>query len=196
MTHFRTAMMLAALLALPACVNIGGGKAPPQLLSISPATGVGADTQRSATAGEAITISTPTVPQAIAVTRVAVSDGPVTIAYVKDAVWVEAPARLFQRLLSETVAAKTGKVVVDPRQFAMSPGTQLSGALLNFGIDAQRQEAVVTYDASISRDRGKRVETRRFESRVGVGVIDAVNAGAAINKAANKVAADVAAWVG
>jgi cholesterol transport system auxiliary component len=196
MTHFRTALMMAALLVLPACVSIGGGKPPPQLLNITAANGVGADTQRSATAGEAIVIGMPTVPQAIAVNRVAVSDGPVTIAYVKDAVWVEPPPRLFQRLLAETVAAKTGKVVVDPRQFAMTPGTQLSGTLLAFGIDAQRQEAVVVYDASISRDRGKRVETRRFEARVGVGVIDAVNSGTAINKAANKVAADVAAWVG
>ena len=36
-----------------------------------------------------------------------------SVAYVKDAQWVEAPQRLFQRLLSETVAAKTPLVVLD-----------------------------------------------------------------------------------
>jgi cholesterol transport system auxiliary component len=130
------------------------------------------------------------------VTRVAVAESPVAISYVKDAAWVEPPARLFQRLLAETIAAKTGKVVVDPRQLNAAAGAQLTGILQSFGLDAQKQQAVVIYDASISRDLGKKVETRRFEARISVGEIDAVSIGAPLNQAANKVAADVAAWIG
>jgi cholesterol transport system auxiliary component len=197
MKQVRIALIMATALALGGCVKIGaGGKPPAQLLTLTAADGVRANTQHSATAGDAMTIGVPMVPQAIAVNRVAVADGPVAITYVKDAVWVEPPARLFQRLLAETVSAKTGRVVVDPRQFAITPATQLSGSLLAFGIDAQAHQAVVTYAASISRDRGKKLETKRFEARVGVGAIDAMSVGTALNEAANKVAADVAVWVG
>jgi cholesterol transport system auxiliary component len=191
----RTILTLATTaLALTACVKLGG-KAPAMLLNLTSASTLTANEPRVAKSGETITIAVPMVPQAIATNRVAVSDGPVAIAYVKDAAWVEPPARLFQRLLSETVAAKTGKVVLDPRQFALEPGIQLTGQLKSFGIDAQTNQAVVIYDAALSRDRGKRVETRRFEARTGVGAIMAMEAGTALNSAANKVAGDVATWI-
>lgn len=185
----------AAALSLSGCVSLGGGKAPPILLNLTAATTIAANDVRSAGAGEAITIAVPVAPQAIATNRVAVSDGPVAIAYVKDAVWVEPPARLFQRLLSETVAAKTGRVVLDPRQYALDPGLQLTGQLKSFGIDAKTQQAVVIYDAAISRDKGKRLETRRFEARADVATITPSGSGTGLNKAANAVAADVASWI-
>ncbi len=187
--------LLAGALLLSACVKFGG-KPPAVLLNLTSVEQVGADTRRTAGAGEAVTIAVPVVPQAIANARVAVSDGPVQIAYVKDAVWVEPPARLFQRLLSETVAAKTGRVVLDPRQFALDPGVQLTGQLRSFGIDAPSSKAVIIYDAALSRDRGRKVETRRFEARVDVGVIDAVSSGRALNQAANRIAGEVASWIG
>ncbi len=186
--------LLASALLLSACVKFGG-KPPSVLLNLTSAEQVAADTRRGAAAGEAVTIAVPVVPQAISTTRVAVSDGPVQIAYVKDAVWVEPPARLFQRLLSETVAAKTGRIVLDPRQFSLDPGVQVTGQLRSFGIDAPSGKAVVIYDAALSRDRGKRIETRRFEARIDVGVIDAVSSGRALNQAANRIAGEVAAWI-
>ena len=191
----RKLVLLGVMLALGGCVSLGGGKAPPVLLNLTAASTIAANEVRSAGAGEAITIAVPVAPQAIATNRVAVSDGPVAIAYIKDAVWVEPPARLFQRLLSETVAAKTGKVVLDPRQFALDPGVQLTGQLKIFGIDAKTQEAVVVYDAAISRDKGKRVDTRRFEARTGVSAITPTASGAGLNKVANTVAAEVAQWI-
>ena len=196
----RNFMSAAILLSLGGCISFGG-KVPPSLITITPATVIAGGDARTTTAGDAMTISVPLVPQAIAVNRVAVSSGGTAIAYVKDAQWVEPPARLFQRMLAETVGAKTGKVVLDPRQFALASGLQLNGQLRSFGIvvespGAVSGEAVVTYDAAMSRDRGQKVDTRRFESRVPVARIDALSVGPAINRAANKVASDVADWVG
>ncbi len=191
----KTGIVLGIALALGGCVKIGGGKPPASLLNLTSAVRVAVDDARMARAGETIVIAVPGVPQAIATNRVAVNDGDTSIAYVKDAQWVEPPARLFQRLLSETVAAKTGKMVLDPRQFAVEPGTQLAGQLRQFGIDAPRSEAVIVYDAALMRDHGKQISTRRFEARVGVGVIATVPAGAALNRAANKIAGDVADWI-
>jgi cholesterol transport system auxiliary component len=191
----KTATLLGIALALGGCVKIGGGKPPASLLNLTSAVRVAADDARMAHAGETITIGVPGVPQAIATNRVAVNDGDTSIAYVKDAQWVEPPARLFQRLLSETVAAKTGKMVLDPRQFAVEPGTQLAGQLRQFGIDASRSEAVIVYDAALMRDHGKQISTRRFEARIGVGVIAAGPAGTALNRAANQIAGAVADWI-
>ena len=156
---------------------------------------VAANQTRSITTGEAISIAVPVAPQALATNRIAVTDGPVAIAYVKDVAWVEPPARLFQRLVSESVAAKTGRVVLDPRQFSLDSGTQITGQLRAFGMDAATSQAVIIYDAALSRDKGKRVETRRFEARLTVGVIDGRSSGNALNQAANKVADEVAEWV-
>jgi cholesterol transport system auxiliary component len=189
-----TFVLMCVPLALSACVKFGG-KPPAVLLNLTPSTMIAAGDMRSAKAGEAITIAVPMTPQALATTRVAVTDGPIAIAYIKDAVWVEPPARLFQRLLSEAVAAKTGKVVLDPRQFNVDPGVQLNGQLRSFGIDATANQAVIVYDAALTRDKGKRVETRRFEARVPVASVTPKPAGGALNKAANQIATEVAAWV-
>lgn len=171
-------------------------KPPAFLLNLSatdvPTASEGATIMQS----DAISIAIPLVPQAIANNRVPVADGDTAIAYVKDAVWVEPPAKLFQRLLSETVRAKTARIVLDPRQFTGAPGQQLSGQLLQFGIDRGSSRAVVVYDASLSGAPDKMVRTRRFEARVPVGKIEAGPAGAALNRAANMVAGEVADWIG
>src|SRR3546814_5391887 len=46
--------------------------------------------------------------------------------YVADTQWVDRPGRLFQRLLSETIAANTGRVVLNPDQFSGEPSTRRS----------------------------------------------------------------------
>ncbi len=56
--------------------------------------------------------------------------------------------------------------------------------------------AIVIYDAVFSRDRGANIAARRFETRVPVGPIDAAQSGRALNRAANDVATQVAAWIG
>ncbi|MEK6638845.1 MAG: ABC-type transport auxiliary lipoprotein family protein [Pseudomonadota bacterium] len=188
-------LIIAAALPLSACISFGA-KPPPSLLTLTSATAPTANAGRSVNASEAITVAVPAVPQAIASTRVPVSVNATAIAYVEDAVWVEAPARLFQRLLSETITAKTRKTVLDPKQSALVPAMQLTGQLLRFGVDETTSDAVIVYDAVLTHDAGKTVMTRRFEARSKAATITAKPVGDALNLAANSIATDIATWVG
>ncbi len=188
----KTSYLSILCLTLSGCVSFGG-KPPKQLLTLNASASVPVGVTRTAAAGQTITILSPSAPAAIMAARVPVYRGGIAIAYVKDAAWIDSPARLFQRLLSETVAAKTGRIVLDLRQYTTDPGLRVQGSLLMFGIDEGKHEAVVTYDAVIARDKG--LDSRRFEARVPIGDIAATTVGPALNTAANTVAADVADWV-
>lgn len=187
-------LLLAAALPLAGCISFGA-KPPPSLLTLdaTSAPAVGAD-QNSAKA-RSITIQVPATPTAIAGGRVPVQATPTTIAYVKDAQWAEPPARLFARLLADTVSARSNMVVLSTVQSIGDPSATLAGDLRRFGLDASTREAVVTYDGALTRAGKETVEKRRFEARVPVSAIDAANAGSAISQAANQVAVEVAAWV-
>ena len=187
------AVALAAALALSGCLSFGP-KVPPTLMRLTSDAQITASS-RTAPAAEAITVVPPTAPAELNTPRVPVRTGATQVAYVKDAQWVEVPTILFARLVSETIAAKTGRVVLDPKQFTFDPGQRLTGTLQTFGLDADRMEAVLVYDAAVSRGK-EAVETRRFEARVPVAALDAASAPAALNQAANQVAAEVAAWIG
>jgi cholesterol transport system auxiliary component len=189
----RPFLALAAALALSGCLSFGP-KVPPTLMRLT-ADAELATSSRTSPPAEAITVVPPTAPAELNTPRVPVRTGATSVAYVKDAQWVEAPSILFARLLSETIAAKSGRVVLDPKQFTFDPGQRLTGTLQTFGLDADRMEAVLVYDAAVLRGKDA-VETRRFEARVPVAALDAANAPAALNRAANQVAAEVAAWVG
>jgi cholesterol transport system auxiliary component len=184
----------ACAIALSGCVSFGP-KAPKALITLSASAAVETGGARVSDGTGTVTILTPTVPAAIASVRVPVYDGAVNLSYVSDVAWNEAPARLMQRMISETIAAKTQRVVLDPRQFTSDPGLRLSGQLQKFGIDPARMEAVAVFDAQLSRVPGK-VETRRFEARSSVTAIDATSVGAPMNAVANDLAAQIAAWIG
>ena len=192
MRNTRPFLVLAAALAVSGCLSFGP-KVPPTLMRLTPDAQLSAS-GRTAPAGQAITVVPPTAPAELNTPRVPVRTGATQVAYVKDAQWVEVPTILFARLVSETIAAKTGRVVLDPKHFTFDPGQRLTGTLHTFGLDADRMEAVLVYDAAVSR--GDSVETRRFEAHVPVAALDAASAPAALNQAANQVAAEVAAWVG
>jgi cholesterol transport system auxiliary component len=185
---------LIAAFALSACLSFGADP-PDQLLTLTPSTTVQPQTSQTAVASDAVTVIEPTVPQEIQTLRVPVRTGETTVAYVKDAQWVEMPASQFTRLLSETIGATTGRLVLDRKQFTFDPGVRLTGQLQAFGIDGDQMEAVVVYDAVLARDAG-RIEKRRFEARVPVSAVENTSVGPALNEAANKVAAEVAAWIG
>ena len=195
MRQTRLLAILAAPVLLAGCISFGA-KPPPSLLVLTPQTLMPAGQSRTAGAGEAVTITVPTVPAALANNRVLVQSDDTNIAYLDKAQWVDAPARLFQQLLSETVAAKGSRVVLDARQFSFDPGIRITGGISHFGLDARTMEAVVTYDAAKAGTDGNQVEERRFEARVPVSAIESGPAGVALNEAANKVAAEVAAWIG
>ena len=185
---------LAAAAALSGCISFGS-KPPPYLLRLTPEAAQ-PTAARAAPTEQAITVVVPTVGQELRTQRVPVRTvGGTHVAYLEDAQWVDLPAPLFARLLSETIGARTGRVVLDPKQFTFDPGQRLTGTLQSFGIDADAMQAVVVYDAAVARG-AEAVETRRFEARVPIAAIDAASAADALNRAANQVAAEVAAWVG
>jgi len=188
----KTALTATAALALGGCGL--GGKTPDVLLNLTPEATLAPQSGNTSSAENAITVVRPTVPQALDTTRVPVMTGQ-QVAYVAEAFWVDTPDQLFRQLLSETIAARTGRVVLDPLQFSFNPGNRLTGQLQNFGVDAVTRQAVVTYDAALARG-AENVATRRFEARVPVAGIDRANVAPALNAAANQVAAQVAAWVG
>jgi cholesterol transport system auxiliary component len=190
----KALLVLGAALALSGCISFGA-KPPPTLMTLNSAQTRAAGTTRSAGEGETITVVPPQVARELETVRVPVHQSDIAVAYLKNAQWVEVPANLFARLLSETIAVTTNRVVLDPRQFTFDPGTRLTGTLQRFGLDATRMEAVAVYDAALAR-RGGGVTTRRFEARVPVTVADVTNVSPALNQAANDVATQVAAWIG
>ncbi len=125
----RAFAAIAMALALSACVNLGGGKPPTALLTLTAAASPAADQGRAIASKEAMTVTVPLVPQAIAINRVAVSDGATAVAYVKDAYWVEPPARLFQRLLAETLTAKPGGWCLIPGNSGIRRAARSAGVL-------------------------------------------------------------------
>lgn len=189
--RLKTIAAAMACLALPAC--FGGAEVPDYLLTLTPAQTRPAAAPVSAGQGEAITIVEPSVPQALSTTRVPVYISDTAIQYLQDAQWVENPAPLFGRLVGEVVAARTGRVVLDPDQYSHDPGTRLTGQLLKFGLDPATMEAVVVYEAAVTRQSG--VTSNRFEARVPAGEATPAAVAPALNSAANQVAEQVAAWL-
>jgi len=193
----RTALLASVVaVCLTGCIGLGG-KTPPFLLTLDADAAPTSGEARTAAEAATLTILIPTAPQKLRTTRIPVQQDDSSVTYVKDAQWVEAPQRLFQRLVSETVAARTARVVLDEGQYLTAPGEQLAGQLMEFGIDARSDEAVVVYQAMLVSAGGKTVTQRRFEVREPLAAkIEAKPAGEALARAANKVAVDVAAWLG
>jgi cholesterol transport system auxiliary component len=181
-------------LALSSC--LGGGHVPDHLLTLTPTETRPVAEVRNAGPDQAVTVVAPTVPQALRTTRIPVYVDETTVQYLKDADWVENPGSLFGRLLGETIAARTGRVVLDPSQYSHDPGTRLTGQLLRFGLDPAAMQVVVTYDAAIARGTAGGVTTNRFEARVPVAAATPEAVAPALNQAANQVADQVAAWIG
>jgi cholesterol transport system auxiliary component len=189
-------VVLVAALPLAGCISFGA-KPPPSLLTLTAAAAPAVGVNQTSTGAQPITIEVPVSPQALATARVPVQSGPTSIAYVPKAQWAEPPARLFARLMADTITARTGRMVLSGVQSVNDPAARLGGELRRFGIDATTREAVVTFDASLVRVPLKgAIEKRRFEARVPVAAIDGDSVGAPLNDAANQVAAQVADWVG
>jgi len=199
--NFFTRIGAAAALALVASACSlssmlgGGGNAPPHLFDLTSEAPPAAAAERSAPAGETVTIRVPVIARELRSTRVPVQVSPVVVEYVKDMHWVDTPDKLFQQLLEETVRNTTGRVVLDPNQSALDPGLVVSGELLKFGYDAQQGMAVVEYDASLATQGGTHVQTRRFTASIPADGTSAT-VGPALNQAANQVAREVAGWIG
>lgn len=182
----------ATLTVLSACVSFGD-KAPPQLLTLTSDAAPTAGSMAQASVTEAIIVDVPTVERTLDQVRVPVQVSDSAIAYVQDAVWADKPARLFRSVLAETLAAKSGRLVLDQVETGSERGMMLSGQLQRFGYDEAARSVVVRYDAVI-RKPGSPLRKQRFEASEPVATVDAVSVGSALNRAANRVAGEVAAW--
>jgi cholesterol transport system auxiliary component len=110
--HFRSMLAAGALLALSGCLGLGG-KVPDTLITLTPSATAAAGATASGNAATAIVLSAFEAPQKLDVTRVPVQVSDTEIAYLKDAVWNEKPARLLARLIGETIRARSGRLVID-----------------------------------------------------------------------------------
>ena len=191
---FAKAGVIAALaLTLGAC--LGGGSAPSELLTLTPNDPPAAGASRSGGAGEGLAVLTPSVPQALRTTRIPVYVNATTIQYLQNATWVEPPKDLFRRLLAETIAGRTGRLVLNPDLYTEVQGPTLTGQLIQFGYDPAQTSVVVVYEAALARG-AQSVQTQRFESRVPVAQPVATVVAPALNQAANDVAEQIADWIG
>ena len=176
---------------------IGMGEKPPRtLLTLEARHHVPADTMRSAAPGAALVVLSPAVPQSLAIDRLAVDTGGGRIAYLKGGRWADQPARLFADLLSETIAARTGRVVLDRRQYAFAPGARLAGRLSVFGLEAGQRRVRIVYDAALAPGGGQPLATRRFEASIAAPSEQPEAVAQALGEAANQIAEAVAGWVG
>lgn len=190
----RALLPLLAATLVSGCVSFGG-KAPSTLLTLSPDNRMAPDAGRTTGTGM-IAVLAPSTPSLLATDAVAVLTSSTGVAYLKDARWADQPARLFADLLGETIAARTGRVVIDRRQNALTPAARLSGRLTAFALDAQKGEVVVGYDAAFMPGDGQALQMRRFEARVATASEKPPAVAQALNRAANQVAAEVADWIG
>jgi cholesterol transport system auxiliary component len=193
----RTRILIAALAAaaLPLSGCSLGGKPPPELLTLTASAARPTAQPRTAGQGNIITVISPTLPRAISTNRVAVYVNPTSIQYLKEGTWADNPNEMFRMVLSETLAARSGWVVVDPSVYTQVQGVVLGGQLLEFGYDPARSEAVVLFEANLTRPQ-QAVTTNRFQARVPVAAADAPTVAAALNQASNQVAGQIADWVG
>ena len=180
---------------LSGCVTIGAGGDPPeQLYTLTASATAPAGAVSQGNAAGALAIIEPTVPHHLDAMRVPVQISDTSLAYLQDATWVEKPARLFQRMLSETIRARGDRLVVTGGELEYAAQTQLGGELVAMDYDVAAGGVVVRYDAVLRLPDGT-VRTRRFESAVGGIAADALAVGPALNRAANDVAGQVADWL-
>ncbi len=187
-------LALALLMPLAACVSFGE-KPPASLMTLRATEQLPAGPAKPLTSDNSIIVYQPTSSQMLANDHVAVRTGGTSISYLKDARWSDLPSRLFADLVSDTIAARTDRVVIDRRQYALAPGARLSGKLEAFELISGRGEVVVIYDAVLVPGEGKPPVSRRFEARARTASEKPGSVGQALNEAANQVAVAVADWV-
>jgi cholesterol transport system auxiliary component len=196
-THrsLRFALPALAALGLAGCISLGGPP-PESLLTLSPAVRASAGSGASATPERAvIAVLALDAPAKLDVLRVPVQVSDTELAYLQEAFWVEKPARLFRRLLGETLRARSGgaALVLDGDEAVARPTTIVRGTLIDMGYEARARAVVVRFDAIRVDDAGT-ATTRRFEAREDGVPAEARAVGAALNRAANAVALEAAEW--
>jgi len=142
----KTASAVALLLALSGCAGLlgGGGKPPVTLVTLTPEAAEPAQIARSAGAGQAVTVATPSAARELSTVRVPVQLTSSDVQYVANLQLADAPAKLFADLVAETVRRTTNRVVLNADQTNLDPGLTVNGELRRFGYDASTGQVVVT----------------------------------------------------
>jgi cholesterol transport system auxiliary component len=189
-----------ALVLLSGCgplVQIGGNAPVAESLLTITATVNPRSYDGPSRQGDTIGIDLPGVPATLQTLRLPVTTSASEVTYLVGATWAEQPNRQFQRLLADTLAAN-GTPVIDVRQSNLAPARRLTGSLREFGLDVRDpgQPLVrVRYDAQLTDPRAPQaLLLRRFDASEPAADQRPVAVAAALNRAANRVAGDVAAW--
>ncbi len=193
MTFRKWPILTVLALAVSGCVSLGGPP-PESLLTLNPEARAPVGAGVSGEGRPVIAVLAIDTPAKLDVLRVPVAVTDTELAYLQEAFWVEKPARLFRRLVGETIRARGAAMVVDGDDAATLATMRLRGTLIDMGYEASTSTAVVRFDAVRLDGEGK-VTTRRFEARETGVAAEGRAVGAALNVAANKVAAEVADWV-
>ncbi len=185
---------LAVAVLLSGCINLGG-KVPEQLISLTPEQSAPVGDMGSGNIAESLIVLDPDTDRRLDVQRVPVQVNDSTVAYLKDAMWVERPARQFRRLLAETLRARSKRLIVEGNDIEVAGKAVLSGRLVDMGYDARSRSVVVRYDALLESADGT-IRSHRFESVVPDVSPKADAVASALNQAANDTAVQVTDWVG
>ena len=192
----RRMFVIGAALVLSGCISLGA-EPPDALLTLTPTAEhqTPAGTGATGTVEGALVVREPRVVQRLNYARVPVQVTDSTVAYLENALWVDKPAKLFQQLVTETIRAKTNRLVITEADLGYRALTTLTGQLLDLGYNAPDRSVAVRFDAVLERPGGQ-ILTRRFESTVTGIPPEAAAVAPALNAAANDVAGQVADWVG
>ncbi len=185
---------LALIAPLSGCISFGE-KPPAQLLSLSSDARISSAETRTAQDSTAISVAVPVTVAALRNQRIAVASGGGAFAYLPKALWTDTPTQLFRTVLAETIEARTGRFVPDSRNASISPDTRLAGTLTAFQLLGGQGKVIVIYDATLAKTGSDTIRTRRFEATAPTASEQPESVTAALNRASNLVAADVAAWV-
>lgn len=188
----------AAALLLAGCgplVQLGGNAPAPATLLVLRAAAPPPEWRGPAPLADTMAVAVPDVPSELQTLRLPVQVGQASVQYLAGASWSEQPNRQFQRLLADTLAG-AGLPVLDVRSGTVSPSRLLTGHLREFGLDVRGQPVVrVRYDAQLAGPRGGgTVALRSFVAEEPVASQQPEAVAAALGRAANRLAADVAAW--
>lgn len=188
--------LLAGLAACGPLVQVGGNMPPPAALLV-----LRSDAPPPAWAGptaltDTLAVAVPDVPAELQTLRLPVQVDGSSVQYLAGASWSEQPNRQFQRLLADKLAA-AGVAVLDSRGGGVAPARVLTGRLREFGLDVRGSAKVrIRYDAQLAGPRSAgTVALKSFIAEEPVPSQAPAAVAAALSRASNRLAADVAAWV-
>jgi cholesterol transport system auxiliary component len=177
-------------------VQVGGNAPAPEALLVLRADAPPPEWRGPTAVGDTLAVAVPDVPAELQTLRLPVQVTAASVQFLAGASWAEQPNRQFQRLLADTLAGN-GVTVLDTRGGSVSPARALTGHLRAFGLDVRGAPVVrVRYDAQLAGPRGAgTVALRSFVAEEKVTSQQPAVVAAALNRAANRLAGEVAAWV-